>query len=252
MLLETAADRSGWWQRLHVIARSAGAAPAAATGTQPSLVPDIDGMGATLLQGSLGAAIMLGQLVVVLFLSYFLLILNVPAATAARLLTHEIFIEIGSQAQRFVGVLVLTNLLLGVLTWLAFSLLGVSHAAVWGLAAGILHFIPYAGPAAMAGAAALAATVQFDSLGTGLMVAAVSLGLSTVVGVGITTWLTGRSVQMNAAAMFAGMLFWGCLWGLPGLLLGAPIMMTLKVVADRLPAMKGFARLLDRQPRWPT
>jgi predicted PurR-regulated permease PerM len=206
------------------------------------------GIEVTLLQGSLGAVVLLGQLVVVLFLVYFMLVVKLPVASVSRAVARDIIVETGHQVQRFVGVLVCTNILLGVLTWLAFHWLGVSHAAVWGLVAGILHFIPYAGPAAVAGASALAATVQFDSLGTGLMVATVSLGLSTIVGVGLTTWLTGKAVRMNAAAMFLGLLFWGWIWGLPGLLLGAPMMMTLKVIADRLPALQWLSRLLHCAP----
>jgi predicted PurR-regulated permease PerM len=53
---------------------------------------------------------------------------------------------------------------------------------------------------------------------------------------------------MNAAAMFVGLLFWGWMWGMPGLLLGAPMMMTLKVIADRLPALQWLSRLLHCNP----
>jgi predicted PurR-regulated permease PerM len=138
--------------------------------------------------------------------------------------------------------------LLGVVTWLAFRLLGLSHAALWGLVAGVLHFIPYVGPAVIAAASALAATVQFESFGEGFLFAAVSLGLSTVIGVVLTTWLTGRSVRMNAATMFIGLLFWAWLWGLPGLLLGAPMVMTMKVIADRVPALAWLSQLLGHEP----
>jgi predicted PurR-regulated permease PerM len=52
---------------------------------------------------------------------------------------------------------------------------------------------------------------------------------------------------MNTATMFVGLLFWGWLWGLPGLLLGAPLMMTIKVISDRFPALEWLARLLNRE-----
>jgi predicted PurR-regulated permease PerM len=245
MIMDAASDSTGWWQRLNLIARSVGATTE--TGESSSMLPTSGGyFGTTLLQGSLGAATFLGQLLAVLFLVYFLLVVKAPVADAPGILSREMLLELGSQAQRFIGVLALTNLLLGLLTWLAFSLLGVSHAAVWGVAAGVFHLIPYAGPAAIAGASALAATVQFESLGTGLLVASVSLGLSAGVGVALTTWLTGKSAHMHAATMFVGLLFWGWLWGLPGLLLGAPLMMTMKVIADRLPELAWLSGLLDR------
>ena len=252
LLATAASERTGWWQRLHLIARSAGAGPSATdvSGGTPAPSAAVGGFGLedTLLRGSVGAVTLAGQVVVVLFLVYFLLIAGPSAPTRSRVVTREILGEIGTQVQRFIGVLVITNVLLGVATWLAFRLLGLSHAALWGLVAGVLHFIPYVGPAVIAAASALAATVQFESLGEGFLFAAVSLGLSTVIGVVLTTWLTGRSVRMNAATMFIGLLFWAWLWGLPGLLLGAPMVMTMKVIADRVPALAWLSQLLGHEP----
>jgi predicted PurR-regulated permease PerM len=250
-LLESAAsERTGWWQRLHLIARSAGAAAGDAADGTTALSASTSHLdfNASLLRGSLGAVTFAGQLVVVLFLVYFLLIVELPPLTRSRLVTRKILQEIGSQVQRFIGVLVITNALLGAATWLAFSLLGLSHAALWGFVAGVLHFIPYAGPATVAAASGLAATLQFDSLGEGLLIAAVSLGLSTLIGIALTTWLTGRAVRMNAAAMFVGLLFWAWLWGLPGLLLGAPLVMTMKVIANHVPALAWLSQLLRHAP----
>ena len=246
LLAAAASERSGWWQQLHLIARSAGAGATDPSAALPDQSGTVSGFAleSTLLRGSLGAVTFVGQLVVVLFLVYFLLIARLPVPDRSRVVTREILREIGSQVQRFIGVLVVTNTLLGLATWLAFSLLGLSHAALWGLVAGVLHFIPYVGPATIAAASALAATVQFESFGAGLLIAGVSLGLSTAIGIALTTWLTGKSVRMNAAIMFVGLLFWAWLWGLPGLLLGAPMVMTMKVIADRVPALAWLSHFL--------
>jgi predicted PurR-regulated permease PerM len=249
LLVSAASERSSWWHRLHVIASSAGAGAADAASAASALAAPGSNTGfeATLIRGSVGAVTFMGQLVIVLFLVYFLLIARLPIPAHSRLVTREILHEIGSQVQRFIGVLVVTNTLLGLATWLIFSVLGLSHAALWGLVAGVLHFIPYVGPATIAAASALAATVQFESFGEGFLIGAVSLGLSTVIGIALTTWLTGKSVRMNAATMFVGLLFWAWLWGLPGLLLGAPMVMTMKVIADRVPALAWLSHLLSHQ-----
>lgn len=250
MLMDAASDRGGWWQRLNMVARSTGAVTAPAATSSPVLpVPVIKGdIGTTLVHGSRGAVVLLGQLAVVLFLVYFLLIAKVPRSGKPGAVTRQILRDVAGQVQRYIGLLAATNLLLGLATWAAFVGLGVSHAAVWGIAAGVMHFIPYAGPAAVAAGSTLAAAVQFESLGTGLLVGAVSLGLSTVIGVIVTTWLSGRAARINTATMFVGLLFWGWLWGLPGLLLGAPMMMTLKTIADRLPALAWLSRMLNCEP----
>lgn len=247
MLIEAASDRDGWWHRLNLVARSAGVTPAA---TSVSPIPTVtNDLGATLLQGYRGAAAFLGQVAVVLFLVYFLLVARLPVAPTSRVITMEILQKIAVQVQRYIGVLVVTNIALALLTWLAFALIGIKYAAVWGLAAGLLHFVPYVGPAVIAAASALAATVQFESLGSGLVTAAVSLTLSTIIGIALTTWLTGKAARMNSAALFVGLLFWGWLWGLPGLLLGAPMMMTLKVISEHVTALAWLARALHHDPR---
>jgi predicted PurR-regulated permease PerM len=249
MFSDATRDRTGWWQRLNLIARNVGAAPAAvatpATVIPASVIPN--DIGSALLQGSIGIASLASEIAMVLFLVYFLLIARLPSSLTARAQTIEILRLIAAQMQRFVVVMTVTNVLLGLLTWAVFQILGVSHAAVWGLAAAILHIIPYAGPAVLAVAAALAAAVQFESFSHGLLVGAAFLLLAGIVGMALTSWLSGRASGMNKAAMFVGLLFWAWLWGVPGLLLGVPMMMVIKVFADRFTGMGWLSRLLHEE-----
>ena len=77
--------------------------------------------------------------------------------------TVNILEEINVQIQRYLLVTFVSNTLIGVSTWLAFQALGMEQAGVWGFAAGVLHFIPYLGPALIALASGVAAFVQFGS-----------------------------------------------------------------------------------------
>ena len=58
--------------------------------------------------------------------------------------------EIDVQIQRYMLSILGSNVLVAVFTWLAFTALGLEQAGVWGVAAGVLHFIPYLGPALIA------------------------------------------------------------------------------------------------------
>jgi len=49
---------------------------------------------------------------------------------------------------------------------------------------------------------------------------------------------------MNPAAVFIALLFWGWLWGVWGMLLGIPIVVILKVIAERVDGMQAIAELL--------
>ena len=120
------------------------------------------------------------------------------------------------------------------------------HAGVWGAAAGILHFIPYLGPPVIVLASGVAAFLQFESALQALAVAAAALLVAGAIGLVFTTWLQGRAARVNAAVLFIALLFFGWLWGVWGLLLGAPLLAIVKVVCDGVEALKPVGELLGR------
>lgn len=152
--------------------------------------------------------------------------------------------EIDTQIQRFLVVTVAANLVLGVATWLAFEALGMEQAGVWGVVAGVLHFVPYLGPVVFAIVSGVAAFMQFGTVLNAFAVAGVSLVLATVVGSLIMTWVQGRYARVNAAVLFIALLFFGWLWGVWGLLLGAPLVAIAKVICDRVEALQPAGELL--------
>jgi predicted PurR-regulated permease PerM len=50
---------------------------------------------------------------------------------------------------------------------------------------------------------------------------------------------------MNPVAVFVGVIFWGWLWGVPGLLLGIPIMMVIKAICDHVEDLQPVGELLS-------
>ena len=211
-------------------------------------------LGDFLWSGSLGAAGMVGQATMVVFLTYFLLLsgdtykrklvrLTGPSL-ANRKNTVHLLDDINASIQRYMFMLLLTNLLVGVLTWIALRWIGLDNAGAWGAAAGLLHVIPYFGPAITAGVVGMAAFMQFDALSPALLVAGASLCIATLVGTFITTWLTGRIARMNTAAVFVSLLFWTWLWGVWGMLLSMPITVLLKVVSQHVEPLAPIAELL--------
>jgi predicted PurR-regulated permease PerM len=204
--------------------------------------------------GTLGAAAAAGEAFVVLFLVYFLLIagdtfrrkiVKITGSTLSeKRITVEVLDEITSQVQRFLLVQVAAGILVGVATFLAFLWIGLDHAAIWGVAAAVFHTIPYVGPVLVTGGTALVALLQFGTLGKALLVVGVSLVINSLVGFLLIPWLTSRASRMNAVTVFVGVLFWGWLWGVWGLLLGVPIIMMVKAVCDRVEHLKPVGELL--------
>lgn len=204
--------------------------------------------------GSVNAAAMIGQATMVLFLTYFLLLsgdifkrklvrVTGPSLTH-RKITVRILDEINDSIQRYMLMLLATNVLVGLLTWLALRWIGLENAGAWAVAAGLLHVIPYLGPVATAAVMGMAAYMQFNELSSTLLVIGASAAIAVAVGFFGVTWMTGRIARMNTAAVFISLLFWGWLWGIWGMLLSVPITVILKVVAQHLEQLHPVAELL--------
>ena len=154
--------------------------------------------------------------------------------------------QVDTQVQRYLLAMLASNALVGVCTWLAFLAFGIDHAGVWGVAAGLFHFVPYLGPVLIAAASAVAAFLQFGSLAYALALGGVSLLVAGAIGFAFMTWLQSHVARVHAAVLFIALLFFGWLWGVWGLLLGAPLVAIAKVIFDRVDSLKPVGELLGR------
>lgn len=195
----------------------------------------------------------IGQATVVLFLTFFLLasgdafrrkLVRLAGPTLARRrITVQALDEITHQIQRYLIVQVLISAVVGVATWLAYWAIGVEHAAVWGVLAFMLNFVPYIGSLVVTGGSAVVGFVQFGSVEMALLVAGVSLLVHTISGNLLNPWLTGRASRLNAVTVFVAVLTFGWLWGVWGLVLGVPILLMAKAVCDRVDGLKPLGEM---------
>jgi predicted PurR-regulated permease PerM len=241
--------------QLEQAAEEAGAAASAPKGVQRVVVekPRFN-VRDHLWSGTLGLVSLIGQVMVVTFLCYFLLLsgdtfrrklVKISGPTlSSKKITVEALDEITHQIQRYLLVQLLSSVVVGVVTGLSFWALGLNHPGVWGVVAGVLNLIPYIGSAVVAAAAALVGFMQTGEITTALALAGASLVIHTVQGNLIVPWLTSKTSSMNPVAVFVGVLAWGWLWGVWGLLLGIPILMIVKAICDRVDDLKPVGELL--------
>lgn len=207
-----------------------------------------------LLSGTVGLLSAMGQLTLVAFLTYFALcsgdtfrrklIKITGSSLQKKKVTVHVLDDITRNIERYLLVQILVSVVVGVATGLAFWVIGVENAAVWGIIAGVTNLIPYIGSVIVLVAAGLVAFLQFNSLQMGIVVAGVSLGIHTIIGNLLMPWLTSRTSRMNPVAVFVGVIFWGWLWGIWGLLLGIPITMVIKAICDRVEDLQPIGELL--------
>jgi predicted PurR-regulated permease PerM len=196
----------------------------------------------------------LAQAILMLFLIYFLLasgdlfkhkLVKLSGdRLSQRQVTVQMIDEITAKIGRFVFYQVWSGALVGVATWLAFRWIGVSYAALWGVAAGVMNCIPYFGPTLIMAASAAAALIQFRSFPMMALVAGVSVAVTALEGFLLAPLMLGQAARVNTVAVFVAIMFWGWLWGALGLVVAVPILMIVKTVADHVESLSGLSELL--------
>ena len=212
------------------------------------------GLGEMLWRGSSNIIYLAGQLVVIVFLTYFLL-LSAPAwrrriirvageTLSTRRTAAEVLDEITWQIQRFLLARALTAVIVGVATWLALLALGAPNAGLWGTAAGILNSVPYFGPVIVSAGLAMVGLFA-GGLTMALQLAGVALAITSLEGWLLTPPLLGRAARMNTLAVFLGLLLWSWVWGIWGTILAVPLLSLVKAVCDHVERLQPVSRLLE-------
>lgn len=249
-------------ERLLSVGPGADSPAAAAQGARPPVRVQVDAplirLNAFLWTGSLNLLAFIGQLTVVSFLVFFLLCSGesfkrklmhaVGGGMARKKATVRLIHDIGTQIQHSLLVLACTNIVVGVVTGLAFRVIGLSNIIVWMVATTFLHFVPYFGAAVLVVVATLVAWLQLGTWPIALLAGLVSLLIATLIGTFLTTAWQSRVSHMDAAAVFIGLLIWGWLWGVWGFLLGMPLLAILKVLCDHVRPLMPIGRFLEAAP----
>lgn len=255
---DTALDRSSVLRKINSAADALEQAAAAGTVKAPTGPPAPPasslGLQQYLLSGTAALLTGLGQAVVVIALTYFLLVqghsfkrklVKISGdSLSRRKATVQILDEIDQLIQRYLLIQVTTSAMVGLASGIAFALIGLQNAVLWGVLAAVLHLIPYVGPTLIVLSTGIVAYVQFGSFVQTAWIAASTMAITGIIGLGIVPWLTEKVGRINAVATVVALIFWDWVWGVPGLLLGIPIMMAIMAICERTEGLTAVAELL--------
>jgi predicted PurR-regulated permease PerM len=195
-----------------------------------------------------------GHLVVIVFLVFFILIsghhvrnrtIEIAGRDAEhRRTTAAIIDEINSHIQRYLLVLLFTAAVVGLSTWLVLQWIGVEHAAMWGLLAGIFNSIPYFGPVIVSGGLFAVGLVQGGGVTQALQMSGAAIVITSLEGWLLTPPLMGKVERMSALAVFVGLLLWTWIWGAWGTVLAVPMLVIVKAIADHVRPLRSIGRLM--------
>ncbi len=203
--------------------------------------------------GGVSAIGLVGQAMSVLLLTIFLLIeddsfkrklVHQMETRGDKRVTVEILNDIATQVERFIWVQFITSLGVAVVTGLGLWAFGVDQPAVWGVFAGLMNLVPYFGPIIVTIVLTGVAFLQFGSLTEAALVSGMTLLVTSLEGNLITPKLLSRSASINLVAIFLAITFWSWIWGVAGMLLAVPMLMAVKVTADRIEGFQLLAEFL--------
>ena len=144
---------------------------------------------------------------------------------------------------RYFATVTLSNLLLGLATMGTMHWLGMPNALLWGGVAFLLNYVPYAGSAVTFSLLTIVALVSFDGLGKAVAVASTYLALATIEGQLLQPVLVGRRLDIHPLVVLLSLWFGGWLWGIAGVALAMPLLVTAKALAIELGAQPGAAAI---------
>lgn len=156
--------------------------------------------------------------------------------------------DAGRRLSRYLVLQCLVNAGYGLLFGVVLSFIGVPHALLWGVFAGVLRFVPYVGsPIAAALPIAMALAVF-----PGWKQAALTFGVFAVLELTVSNiiepMLYGAHTGVSSLAILVAAVFWATLWGPVGLILSTPLTVCLIVLGRYVPQLDFLEVVLGDEP----
>ncbi|TWU67146.1 MULTISPECIES: AI-2E family transporter [Crateriforma] len=121
---------------------------------------------------------------------------------------------------------------------------GMPTPLLWGAIAGLFNFVPYLGPLAATGLVFLAASSVFEPLINAAAVAGLYYSVTVLEGSLVTPMIVGKTLRLGPLVVLLSVAAFGFLWGLLGVFLAIPMVITIREVCCHLPAARPIAVIL--------
>jgi len=189
-----------------------------------------------------------------------LILLYVLLATGDLLLRKLVQLAAGFSAQRrivvtvraleahlarYLGTMLLLNLGVALVVSVGLWAAGFEDPILWGMVAGLLRFIPYVGNTVVVAILLTLGVLAYDPLWMMVAPPIVYLAFITVYGNVFELFVHGRRLALNPIMLFVYVLFWGTIWGIPGVLIAVPLLAATKVIAEQVPALRPLGRFVS-------
>jgi predicted PurR-regulated permease PerM len=161
-----------------------------------------------------------------------------------RYLELATFLE--GEISKYLFTITLINVGLGIVVAATLYAIGMPNPLLWGVIAALFNYIPYLGGLVTAVLLGATALLSFDGLAVPAVVVAAFAGLTIFEGQIVTPLLLGRRLALNPLVVFLSVVFWFWLWGVMGALMAVPMLITIKLISDRVDSMRAISLIAGR------
>jgi predicted PurR-regulated permease PerM len=152
--------------------------------------------------------------------------------------------KIESDLIKFIIVKFFISLFTGMGIALGCFIFGIDFPVLWGLLAFLFNFVQMVGSVVSVVITALFALVELDTTGTWFLFVLFLTGVQVLFGSIIEPVFMGKSFSINVVTILIMLMFWGFLWGVPGLIMSIPLTVFLKIIFEQYPRTRVIATLM--------
>lgn len=153
--------------------------------------------------------------------------------------------EIDDKVKTYLLVKAMMSLITGVLVGVTLSLIGLDLAILFGVLAFLLNFIPTFGSIVATLLPFTLSLVQFDNMIQPTLVLAIPFAIQISIGNLVEPRIMGEKLDIHPVVILFSLVLWWLIWGLPGMLMAAPLTAVLKIIFNHVDTLKPVARIIE-------
>jgi len=194
----------------------------------------------------------LGMILMALF---FIILLLAGSINVQKLMENTLFEKKLTSIRTFMIIeksivkFLIVKFLISIATGLSFSIacyfFDVKFPILWGLLAFGLNFIQMFGSIFITAALSIFSFAQIDHTGTLVAFIFILIGIQILFGSILEPIFMGQAFSINTITIIVMLMFWGFLWGIPGLILAVPITVTVKTILEQFPRTQVISKIMS-------
>ena len=157
----------------------------------------------------------------------------------------ELVDRVNASITQYLVVKTLMSLLGGLVAWIVLVAFGVDYAGLWGLIAFLFNYIPYLGCVVATVLPLLLSLVQFEDPLRYLVILVLLVLPQVAIAYLIEPRLAGKTLDLSPFVIILSLAFWGSLWGIVGMILAVPLVVTIKAILDQVLVTRPLGRMLS-------